>query len=564
MQTINREINQDVYWKVMKLGYSEICAKIVAARTDHDPTLIFDKNFNKEIFSETILLMKDLKKSAIRIKTAIEKQENIMLFTDFDADGCCSMAILSESFMLLGALPQRIFQLTGNRLTDGYGLNQSLVNTIEHYETNLLITADVGISNYDEITHLTKNETDVILTDHHLVPDNPPQAFAIVNPHQKDCQFPFKNLCGAAIAWVLMVETAKTMKCNDEIKKAIYEMLDIAALATVGDMVALNDPFNRKIVSVGLNFINQRKRPCWRACLSQDKPADVQELAFQIAPAINAVSRLTGECDTAIRFLTTQEDVYAKQYWSELQEHNGKRKTVQNNMIKSIDVPKEPCFVHYDHQFHSAVVGIAAGQLSRKYNIPVILFADRTDDIMSGSGRSPDYLHLKDCLDIVQEQTNCIIRYGGHANAAGLSIYKKDFEIFKKTFFQACIDKTLMIDTSQKNYIDGSLLEPFNFTMAIYEEIYNIAPFGIKFPEPAFCDVFTVTEAQVIGKIPVHLKLSLNSFKAIWFFALKNENQDLPCSIGDRVKVVYSLSKNVWQGYTSLQIIVDKLEVVNL
>ncbi|KJR41465.1 single-stranded-DNA-specific exonuclease RecJ [Candidatus Magnetoovum chiemensis] len=331
MMIKERSINHAVYKTCIENRYPEIAARIIAARTN---------NFDKNIFEFTIDAVKpadtmaDCTKAAKRIAEAVNNNETILLFTDYDVDGCSSMAVLYGTLHDVFQVPEsKIIKLTGHRTTDGYGLTDPVADKILEVRPNLVITADAGASDGNRITRLADASIDVIVTDHHLIPKEgvPDAAFAVVNPQRENCTYD-SSIAGCGVAWLLMTALSKEMKCSIEQKQKIHQMLDYVALGTVADLVPLTSVINRYFVKKGLEFMNRKNRRCWQAALNE-READAEYLAFQLAPRINASSRITGEASTAVDFLIEHKDSDTFQTYQQLENFNNSRQQIEKKMF---------------------------------------------------------------------------------------------------------------------------------------------------------------------------------------------------------------------------------------
>ncbi|MBF0390897.1 MAG: DHH family phosphoesterase [Desulfamplus sp.] len=597
MRIKKREINQKVYDTCIENGYPEIIARIIAGRTD---------TFNKNIFQFTLdaikpaEIMADCTKAAKRIAHAIRNNESIILFTDYDVDGCTSMAILYETLHNIFGVPDsKIIKLTGHRTTDGYGLTDPIANkiiSIKNRQPNkskenftpptLVITADAGASDAARIRRLSDEGIDVIVTDHHIIPKEgvPEAAFAVVNPKQEGCQYD-DNIAGCGVVWLLMTALSKEMGCPIEQKQKIHQLLDHVALGTVADLVPLNSVINRYFVKKGLEFMNRKVRPCWQVALNQ-RDADTEFLAFQLAPRINASSRMTCEASTAIDFLIESDLEKIDRAYKQLNLFNIDRQKIEKEMfneakasmdITNADLDKTyPILIYYSPKNHPGIQGIVAGKLSEQFGIPSILFADVADGIITGSGRAGQFLHLRDALQTFDDKfPNIFIAYGGHKSAAGLKFHKDNLELFKREFPKIVVEQLASKDTTPYLHTDGSLKvidsagdlqtnKTLNnqINLQTYYHIEALRPFGMGFAAPLFNDQMLATDVRVMGKSPIHLSMLLDGVRAAFFYALNKPGDPLPVHSGDVVDVVYTLNLNSWQGRENLQLVIKGIKKV--
>lgn len=571
-----RQINQQVYNTCIENGYPEVIARIISGRTD---------TFNKNIFEFTLDAIKpadnmaDCSKAAQRVAEAIHNNETILLFTDYDVDGCTSMAVLYEALNGVFEVPaSKIVRLTGHRSDDGYGLTDSIADRILNIRPDIVITADAGISDGARITRLSEAGIDVIVTDHHLIPKEgiPQAAFAVVNPQRENCQYD-ANIAGCGVAWLLMTGIAREMKCNIEQKRKIHQLLDHVALGTVTDLVPMTSVTNRYFVKKGIEFMNHKNRGCWKVALN-GKDVDTGYLAFQLGPRINASSRMTGEALTALNFLMEHDLDRSAEYYEQLDLLNKNRQKTEREMFeeakKQINIT-DPILVYYSKNNHPGIQGIVAGKLAEKFGTPVVMLADIADGIVVGSGRAGQFLHLRDALQTFDNlYPGIFIAYGGHRAAAGFKLKKEDIDLFKKELPGIVTKQLCGQDTTPYLQTDGSLkvgckkflpnsntgnFENNQINLETYYQIERLKPFGMGFPSPVFHDQMVATDIKTMGKTPVHLSMKLDGIKAAFFHAIDQPGDPLPVNSGDLVNVVYTLDLNFWQGRENLQLIIKKL-----
>jgi single-stranded-DNA-specific exonuclease len=561
MKIKQRQLTPEVYSACINVGYPEIVARIIAGRTS-----VFDKNFFEFTLDaiQPATTMAGVPEAVNRISHAIDKQQTILIFTDYDVDGCTSMAILYNALNQVFGVPEsNIIQLTGHRMVDGYGLTDSIADKIIALKPDLVITADAGISDGVRVKKLAAAGIDVIITDHHLVPKTgvPDAAVAVVNPQQECCPYDPK-IAGCGVAWLLITAVAQDRGCTIEQKRILHEMLDYVALGTVADLVPLNSVINRYFVRQGLAFMNNRVRPCWEKALN-NKAAGVGQLGFQIGPRVNACSRITGNADTAIDFLLSNDMDQVCCAFDEMDIHNRKRQAIEAEMLfearKNVS-GKEPAIVYYSESNHAGIQGIVASKLSEIFGKPAIMLADVENGMVAGSGRAGQFLHLQAALETLNEHMpDLFVSFGGHKAAAGLKIHKKDVQRFTEGFHEVVREQLKDQDTTPFKETDGSL--DGYIDLDICYQIEKLQPFGIGFPTPTFYDEMEVRNIRVIGKTQTHLSMMLDAHKAVYFDALETPESPWPISEGQTVGVVYSLNVNEWQGRRSVQLFVRDVVV---
>jgi single-stranded-DNA-specific exonuclease len=330
----------------------------------------------------------------------------------------------------------------------------------------------------------------------------------------------------------------------------------------VADLVSLASPTNRYFVKQGLRFMNEQKRECWRVALDGQK-ANVGFLGYQLGPRINASSRMTGEANTAIDFLISKNPDKISFAYQQLDRFNYNRRKIEKQMF---DKAKEQfnkeniIFISYDESYDAGIQGIVASKLTESFGIPAIMLADISDDLVAGSGRSGQFLHIRDALQSFDDNyPGILVSFGGHRAAAGLKIHKKNIEILQKGLSDTVKTQLAGQDTTLYIKTDGSLKEHLNFDT--YYQIEALSPFGMAFPTPIFSDVMTATDVRVVGKNPVHLSMKLDGIKAIQFFALDYPGDPLEINSNDKVDVIYTLSMDEWRGRKSLQLKVKRISI---
>jgi len=503
--------------------------------------------------------------AAILLADAIAAQKKMLIVADYDCDGATACAVGLRSLRAMGA---DVDFLVPNRFETGYGLSPAVVElALVHPagKPDLLITVDNGIASVEGVAAANQAGIGVIVTDHHLPGDTLPEALAIVNPNQKGCGFPSKNLAGVGVIFYLMLALRAELR-----KRGVYPenggprldaLADLVALGTVADVVKL-DPNNRLLVTRGLERMRKGlMQPGIRAlfAVSSRDPAVASafDLGFAIGPRINAAGRLA-DMGLGIRCLTSDDDMVALDLARELDTINRERRVIEGVMkeqalaatddIQAGIVGASVCVFH--PEWHQGVVGLVASRLKEKFFRPTLAFAPAGDDELRGSGRSIPDVHLRDVLDLVSKRHPGLIRkFGGHAMAAGLTLGRDDFERFGPAFEQAVIEMTGRKSFEPIIETDGSLEQ--GYANAQVATMLHSQVWGAGFAAPLFLDEFIVRNQKLVGE--KHLKLSLERghqrFDAIWF----GHAESLP----EFVKVAYRLEQNVWNGMVSVQLVVE-------
>ncbi len=512
----------------------------------------------------------DLDKALSLLEQAITNQKRILIIGDFDCDGATASVVAVKSLRMMGAM--QVDFLVPNRFEHGYGLSPEIVKlAIKEKQPDLIITVDNGISSFDGAKLAKDSGINVIITDHHLPSEALPQADAIINPNLKGCDFPSKNLAGVGVCFYLFSALKTHLQKNNFFTKNnipapdLRHVLDLVALGTVADVVKL-DQNNRILVAEGVDRIKQKR--CSKGILallevSNRKAETLQasDLGFSIAPRLNAAGRLS-DISRGIQCLLSDDMNDARRYAGELEEFNKKRRAEQDRIqaeadviVKNQDVSKGKFAISlFDPSWHEGIVGIVAGKLKETYHCPVAVFA-KSGDFLKGSIRSIPSVHIKDLLDLVDRNNpGLILKFGGHAMAAGLSINIEDFDLFKKSFHDA-IKTHLKGEIPKVELLTDGELEAFDISLDNAQLLADAAPWGQGFEEPIFYGDFEIIEQKVVGE--KHLKCRLKPVgdnqvhDAIAFF---QDPLDLK-----QVQAAYKLSINTWQGRSNLQLMIEQI-----
>ncbi|MCY4471322.1 MAG: single-stranded-DNA-specific exonuclease RecJ [Kistimonas sp.] len=524
-------------------------------------------------------LMKGMDEATRLLAEAVSQQQSIVIVGDFDTDGATSVALAVLALKAMGAT--RLDFLVPDRFRYGYGLSAEIVETLcARAVPDLLITVDNGISSIEGVAAARAANIKVLVTDHHLAGDELPQADAIVNPNQPGCPFPAKNTAGVGVIFYVLCALRTRLDSlgwfSDKPKPNMAQFLDLVALGTVADLVGL-DTNNRILVHQGMSRIRAlQTRPGILALadVARRDPARLEtaDLGFALAPRLNAAGRLES-MSVGIELLITDAPLHAYQLACQLDQINRERRTIETRMkeealseieqIHTDDTATLPwglCLFR-DH-WHQGVLGILASRLKEKLHRPVITFACGREGEIKGSARSIPGFHMRDALARIEGLSpGLLLKFGGHAMAAGLSLRQHDFPRFASAFDQIVRQQLTEDQLQARLFTDGSLSDS-ELNLATAELLRTAGPWGQQFPEPVFDGLFTVKEQRIVGNN--HLKMQLmpmNSrlcLDAIWF----NVDTCLwPDDTIGQVRLVYRLNTNVFRGSYSLQLMVEHLEV---
>jgi single-stranded-DNA-specific exonuclease len=531
-----------------------------------------------------ITSMKGLPEACSLLLQALTEQKKVTIVGDFDADGATSTALMVLGLRKLGF--KNVDYKVPNRFDYGYGLSPQLAKDIIELNTDLVITVDNGISCLPGIEMVKNAGIQVIVTDHHLPGKTLPNADAIVNPNQPDCEFASKNLAGVGVAFYLLLAFRGHLRSENwfanqqQPEPNLAELIDLVALGTVADVVPL-DSNNRILVHQGLARIKKGIcRPGIKAMMQMANKdlnkAKSSDFGFVIGPRLNAAGRLD-DMSYGIRCLLTEDYGQALKMAEDLNSLNNERKEIEQGMrteaeaavntisITSGELPDGICV--YEENWHQGVIGIVAGRVKDKYYRPTIAFAQgelNTDGEyeLKGSARSIQGIHIRDILDEVNTQNpGLIIKFGGHAMAAGLSIPASKLETFKQAFSNT-VAKYLTEEVSTQVILTDGALPSEYLSLEFCQQLDQAGPWGQGFAEPCFDDKFEIISQRLVGG--KHLKLVLTNNDGLVIDGI-HFNADLntwPNPNIEHAHVVYQLDSNEFRGNVSLQLIIREIDPI--
>ncbi len=532
--------------------------------------------------------LKGLDEACPLLHAALINKTNICIVGDFDADGATSTALMMVALTLMGSHNHTF--LVPNRFEYGYGLTPEIVELAAEKGAQMLVTVDNGISCVAGVNRAKELGLQVIVTDHHLPGLELPKADAIVNPNQVGCPFPSKSLAGVGVAFYLMLTLRSYLRDKNYFiehnisEPNIAQLLDLVALGTVADVVSL-DVNNRILVEQGLKRIRAgQTRPGIQALIEVAKKNQqrlvASDFGFALGPRINAAGRLD-DMSYGINCLLAPDIASARIMASELDDLNKARREIEQGMQSEAEtifqqlkfsednLPNAIALYHQD--WHQGVIGIVAGRLKEKFHRPCIVFAkgneedllDSEQQEIKGSARSIPGLHIRDLLEHIDSQhPNLILKFGGHAMAAGLSIKRSNFDKFQ-LLFNELAGKWLKAEDLQSIILSDGELALNDLTLTFAEQLREAGPWGQNFPEPIFDDTFSLVQQRIVGE--KHLKLLVEKqgevFDAIAF------NIDIkawPNANAKKVHLAYRLDINEFRGKRTVQLMVDTMTVADL
>ena len=439
--------------------------------------------------------MRDMATAVERINRAISRQESILLYGDYDVDGTCSVVVLKKTIEILGGSCN--FHIP-DRLKDGYGMKQEIIDHAVRDGVGLVISVDTGIRASEVVRYANQCGIDVIVTDHHLPEDELPPALAVLNPNRRDCAYPNKNLCGAGVTFKLVQALLGRSQLPEQRRTALLDsFLKPVAIATVADIVPLTEE-NRVIVKRGLSGLKESRNPGLKALMAvagftEGESPSAHQVAFRLAPRINAAGRMATAHDVIELFLTTNVS-RAEQLAEQLDLLNRERQRVEAEIVQKVldqcemrdSVANRSALVFAGEGWHLGVLGIVASRLVERFYRPVFVLSEANgvdeegQPYLSGSGRSIPGFHLLEALENMPE---LFTKFGGHRQAAGLSLRARDVDEFERRF-NAFAEGRLSSDDLRPRLLVDAEASFTEFTDHCIEQILSIGPFGFGNPTP--------------------------------------------------------------------------------
>ena len=511
-------------------------------------------------------LLTGIDRAAERLLAARNRGEHVTIVADYDCDGATACAVGIRG---LSALGLSVDYFVPDRVRHGYGLTAAIVDLLAARPNppQVILTVDNGISSADAVRHAATLGIDVVITDHHLPADDTPPAVAIVNPNQRGCGFPSKSLAGVGVIFYVLL--ALRARLRDEgaftaqTQPRLNELVDLVALGTVADVVKL-DKNNRILVSQGLKRIREgRTHPGIAALFNVARcsmgNASARDFGFRIGPRINAAGRLA-TMEYGIECLLTDDPDRARHYAEALNQINQERRELEEEMQHAADLAVAAADIEHVHalsllddSFNEGVVGLVASRIKEKVHRPTVAFARTADGELKGSGRSIPGIHLRDMLDLVSKtEPGLILRFGGHAMAAGLTIQEKDYDRFARAF-EAVVAEHADPAVFERNVLIDGGLAPDEISERLCQTLEH-GIWGQGFEAPLFANDFRVVRQTVLKD--AHLKLSLElggqRFEGIFF------RRNAPLLTASRL--AYRPTINEFNGRRLIQLLVEAVE----
>ena len=508
-------------------------------------------------------LLKGIDEAARLLADAVQARRRLLIIADYDADGATACAVGMRALRAFGA---DVDYLVPDRFRLGYGLSVELAELAAQSRPDIIITVDNGIASVEGVARASELGIATLITDHHLPGAELPRAACIVNPNQPECGFPSKALAGVGVMFYVMLALRSELRergfFRARAEPNLGALTDLVALGTIADVVPL-DANNRNLVAQGLRRIRAGRAQAGLAALlaaAGRPPAEAAsfDLGFVAGPRLNAAGRLA-DMGLGIECLVTDDEARAANCAQALDRLNRERRRIEAAMLdqaleelRRLQTDERISF--FSPQWHEGVVGILASRLKERLHRPVVCFARAAQGgLLKGSGRSIPGLHLRDCLDLVaKREPGVILRFGGHAQAAGLTIEEASYARFAQAFEQA-VEERLPAEARLRTVETDGSLEAEHCTLQV-ARMLDAGIWGQGFPQPVFCDTFAVESQRVVGER--HLKLRLRKdgrrLEAMRFGAL----DPLP----PQVRAAYRLAVNQFNGLQSVQLNVEHFE----
>jgi len=517
--------------------------------------------------------LRDIDKAVELLLNALKNQEKVCICGDFDADGATSSALMVSALQAFGL--QQVGYRVPNRMTDGYGLSVAMVEQLAVENVQLIVTVDNGIAAHDAIALAREKGIQVLVTDHHLPPEELPPANAIVNPNQHGCEFSSKNLAGVGVAfYVLLALRSALREQGVEPLPNLADWLDLVALGTVADVVPL-DYNNRVLVQQGIARIRKgMSRPGIKALLEvANRDASqlaASDLGFALGPRINAAGRLD-DIGLGIECLLAGE-TRAQQLAQQLNDLNQQRKSIETEMREHAEsAVAKLCFDQgqvpdlvtlYQPDWHAGVIGIVAGRVKEQVNRPVIALANDDDEFLKGSARSVSGLHMRDLLERVHSlQPGIMERFGGHAMAAGLTMKKENLARFSELAEQVASER-LSEEQKQRVFWSDGELTTTQLSLDSVNTLQSAGPWGQQFPEPMFDGQFELVDQRIVGERHLKLVVRHPQGELLDAIAFNVDTQQWPARQASVVELLYKPQLNHFRGRTNVQLLVEQIRAI--
>ncbi|MBP8778178.1 MAG: single-stranded-DNA-specific exonuclease RecJ [Alicycliphilus sp.] len=571
MKIISRDIPPRAVWALEQAGVHPLLARLYAARGIRAQDELDD--------ALARLLppggLKGIGAAATLLADAIAQDKRLVIVADYDCDGATACAVGVRGLALLGA--RHVQYLVPDRVVDGYGLTASIARRVAERGADMLITVDNGIASVEGVGEAKALGLSVVVTDHHLPGPALPAADAIVNPNQPGCTFESKSMAGVGVMFYLLLQLRAELRARGRFDQTsqprLEPLLPLVALGTVADVVRL-DNNNRRLVAQGLKRIRAGQmqpgiQALFDAAGRKAPAATTFDFGFALGPRINAAGRLA-DMTLGIECLLTDDAARAAELARQLDAINRERREIEGGMREQamqlaeglFDEGEEPppAISVFDPDFHEGVVGIVASRLKDRLHRPTFVFAASSapgkEHELKGSGRSIAGFHLRDALDLVAKRhPGVILKFGGHAMAAGCTVAEEHFETFEQAFAQVAQEWLDAATLTRRLETDGPLAP--EYCRAELVDQLQLQVWGQGFAPPTFSEQVQVLSQRLVGEAKNHLQLKLlhqgQPMDAIWF----GHTEQLP----ERALLAFRLDVNEWRGERRVQFLVEGVEL---
>ena len=569
LKILTRDVPPRSAWALEQAGIHPLLSRLFAARGILSAEEL-DDGLAKLLAPNSL---KGNQAAAVLLANAIASNKRLCIVADYDCDGATACAIGLRGLRMLGA--QQVSYIVPDRVVDGYGLTAPIAERVKQSGADVLITVDNGIASIEGVAQAQALGLQVLITDHHLPAATLPSAEVIVNPNQAGCDFESKSLAGVGVMFYVLLALRAELRqrgvFSAESQPKLDILLPLVALGTVADVVRL-DNNNRRLVAQGLKRIRAGQMPAgmlalFKAAVREPNVATTFDFGFALGPRINAAGRLS-DMTLGIECLTTDDAARADELAKQLDAINRERRDIEGDMRQqAMDIAESllddseeppPAICVFDPDFHEGVVGIVASRIKDKFHRPCFVFAASNapgkEHELKGSGRSIPGFHLRDALDLMaKKHPHLLLRFGGHAMAAGCTIEEENLELFEACFMQVAAELLSPATLQRKLETDGPLQAQYRrveFIDVMHKEVW-----GQGFAAPVFSDEVEVVSQKLVGEKHLALKLKHQgqAVDGIWFGRI----EPLPA----RVKLAYRLDVDEWQGQKRVRFMVEAAEI---
>ncbi len=571
MKISNRDVPPRAVWALEQAGVHPLLARLYAARGVCSMDEL-DDGLNRLLPPAGL---KGATDAAVLLADAIGRQLKLCIVADYDCDGATACAVGLRGLRLLGA--QHVSYIVPDRVLDGYGLTAPIAQRVSDSGADVLITVDNGIASIDGVAHARRLGLQVLVTDHHLPADGLPDANVIVNPNQPGCEFESKSIAGVGVMFYVLLALRSELRqrgvFDQQTQPKLDALLPLVALGTVADVVKL-DANNRRLVAQGLKRVRAGALQAglgglFRSSGRSARTATTFDFGFALGPRINAAGRLS-DMTLGIECLLTDDPARADELARTLDGINRERRVIEGDMREQAmqiaeslfdeGEPPPPAICVFDPDFHEGVVGIVASRIKDKLHRPTFVFAASQapgkEHELKGSGRSIAGFHLRDALDLVAKRhPGVLLRFGGHAMAAGCTIAEEHFERFEQGLAEVALEWLDAATLTRRLVTDGPLAPEYrrvDLVDTLHKEVW-----GQGFAPPIFSEVVEVLSQRLVGDKHLALKLKHQGtpIDGIWF----GHTDNLPA----RVKIAFRLDADEWNGVRKLKFLIEAAESVD-